>query len=373
MTLPPFYQLDLARLAQNNRRRTLTLARGHDFSSNDYLALAGSPALRGAARAALERGVALGSGGSRLLRGNGVEHEALEARAAAFFGAPSALFLGSGFAANSLLFATLPQTEDLILYDDLVHASAHEGMRLSRAPSRAFVHNDVQSAADAIAGWRARGGRGTPWIAFETLYSMDGDRAPVAEFAELARREGAMLLADEAHAVGVFGPQGRGLAADLHGQENAIVLATCGKALGCEGALVLGPKIIREFLVNRGRGFIFSTAPSPLMAAVAQAALDIVADADDRRARLAGLVTGAGAAVARLGIAPSGSQIQPVVIGEDARTMEIAAALQARGFDVRGVRPPTVPAGSARLRLSITLNSDAQSIAALSEALEDLL
>jgi 8-amino-7-oxononanoate synthase len=370
--LPEFYKHDLDRLSQAGRRRMLALAQGRDFSSNDYLALAGSSALREAAVAALERGVTLGSGGSRLLRGNRAEHEALEERAAAFFEAPSALFLGSGYAANSLIFATLPQKGDLILHDALVHASAHEGMRLSRAPSKAFAHNDVDAAADGIAAWRADGGRGTPWIAFETLYSMDGDRAPVAEFAKLGRREGAMLLVDEAHAVGVFGPHGRGLAAGLHGQDNAIVLATCGKALGCEGALVLGPAIVRDFLVNRGRGFIFSTSPSPLMAAVAHAALDIAAAADDRRARLAKLVEAAERTFGHLGIAPSGSQIQPVLIGEDARTMEIAAALQARGFDVRGIRPPTVPAGTARLRISLTLNADEAAVAALADALEDI-
>lgn len=373
MRLPEFYQNDLDRLALSGRRRSLALPQGRDFSSNDYLGLAGSPELRAAARNALERGVALGSGGSRLLRGNRAAHEALEDRAAAFFGAPSALFLGSGYAANSLIFATLPQADDLILHDELVHASAHEGMRLSRAPRKAFAHNDAEAAADAIAAWREGGGRGTAWIAFETLYSMDGDRAPVAAFAELARREGTMLLVDEAHAVGVFGPQGRGLAAGLHGQDNAIVLATCGKALGCEGALVLAPALVRDFLVNRGRGFIFSTAPSPLMAAVAHAAIDIAAAADARRERLARLVAAAGRAFGALGIETSGSQIQPVVIGEDRRTMDIAGALQAQGFDVRGIRPPTVPGGTARLRISITLNADEQAIAALAEVLEDIL
>ncbi len=373
MTLPDFYQQDLDRLTKADRLRTLALPSGHDFASNDYLALAGSEALRGAAIAALERGVPLGSGGSRLLRGNGTEHEALESEAARLFGAGSALYVSSGFTANSLLFATLPQSQDLILYDALVHASAHEGIRLSRAPTRPFAHNDVTAAADAIAQWRKEGGRGTVWIAFETLYSMDGDVAPVADFAALAEREGVMLLIDEAHAIGVCGPRGRGLAVELQGRENTITLATCGKALGCEGALILGPAVVREFLINRGRSFIFSTAPSPLMAAVVRAALGVIGNEDGRRATLQGLIRCAAEAFAPLGITASGSHIQPIILGEDARAMGIAAALQARGFDIRGIRPPTVPAGTARLRVSVTLNSDEAAIRALADALKELL
>lgn len=373
MRLPDFYRNDIAWLEANGRRRSLALPAGRDFSSNDYLALAGSADLRAAAMAALDRGVPLGSGGSRLLRGHGREHEALETEAVQFFGAESALFLGSGYGANSLVFSTLPQPDDLILHDALIHASAHEGMRLARCRHRAFRHNDVEDASDRIADWRREGGRGTVWIAFETLYSMDGDRAPVDDFADLAARDNAMLLIDEAHAVGALGPRGRGLASGLHGQDNAVILATCGKALGCEGALVLAPAILRDFLINRGRGFIFSTAPSPLVAAVVRAALTLVERADDRRENLCDLVDLSAVTVAKLGIAPSGSHIQPIVIGDEARTMAMAAELQRRGFDIRGIRPPAVPQGTARLRLSITLNAEASAIAELGEALEDLL
>ncbi|WP_246449481.1 8-amino-7-oxononanoate synthase [Novosphingopyxis iocasae] len=373
MTFLDFYQQDIQRLEQAGRRRTLALPAGRDFSSNDYLGLAGSDVLRGAAIAALERGVPLGSGGSRLLRGHGSEHQALEEEAARFFGAPSALYVGSGFAANSLLFATLPQPDDLILYDALIHASAHEGMRLSRAPARSFEHNDVAAAEAAIAEWRREGGRGTVWIAFETLYSMDGDTAPVAEFAALAERESTMLLVDEAHAVGACGPQGRGLAAEIQGHENAVLLATCGKALGCEGALILAPAPLRDFLINRGRSFIFSTAPSPLMAAVVRAALAATAMADERRTRLRTLIATAKTAFAPLGITPGGTHIQPIILGDDTHCMTVAAALQARGFDVRGIRPPSVPPGTARLRVSITLNTDEAAIHALADTLKELL
>ena len=373
VTFTDFYTRDLARLEQAHHRRALKAATGVDFSSNDYLGLAGSNALNDAARRGLDAGLAVGSGGSRLLRGNAPEHEALEADAARFFGCEAALFVGSGYTANTLLFSTLPQPQDRIFYDALVHASAHDGMRLSRAKAEPFSHNDADAAADAIARWRANGGTGTPFIAFETLYSMDGTAAPVTQFASLAERVGAMLLVDEAHAVGALGPGGRGLAASLHGRGDTVVLATCGKALGSEGALILSSAILRDFLINRGRGFIFSTAPSPLMAAVVRESLAIVADADAERERLKALVAKAGRVLTPLGIAPTGSHIQPVMIGDDARAMHLAAALQAKGFDVRGIRPPTVPRGTARLRLSITLNVTEQDVANLASALKEIL
>jgi len=369
MTALGALQRDLTDLASTGRRRSLVPRRGLDFASNDYLGLAGSARLREAAVDAVTRGVAVGSGGSRLLRGNCDEHERLEEEAARFFGSEAALFVSSGYGANTLLFSTLPQRGDLIVHDELIHASAHEGMRLARAEAAPFSHNDVDAAADAIAGWRLRGGRGTPWIAVESLYSMDGDRAPLDDIAALAEREGAMLLVDEAHATGVFGPDGRGLAAGLDGRENVVVLRTCGKALGCEGALLLAPATVCDFIVNRGRGFIFSTAPSPLVAAIVREALRTLRDEPERRERLHALVGTATGALSAIGHAASGSPIQPIVIGDERRTMAVAAAMQAAGFDVRGIRPPTVPPGTSRLRLSLTLNIDEADIAALTAAL----
>lgn len=365
--------LDLDALERVGRRRALAPRAGLDFSSNDYLGLAACEALRRAAIDAIGRGVPTGSGGSRLLRGNHEEHELLEQEAAAFFGAQSALFTSSGYSANSMLFATLPQTGDLILHDALVHASAREGMRLSRASATGFAHNNVDAAADAIAAWRRGGGKGTPWIAIESLYSMDGDRAPLADFVALAARTDAMLLIDEAHATGVFGPGDRELAAEPEGDERVIALRTCGKAMGAEGALIMCSSVIRDFLVNRGRGFIFSTAPSPLMAAIARASLRLLRDEPERRERLHALVAHAGSALQQLGIAPSRSPIQPVVIGDDRRTMAAAGALQAKGFDVRGIRPPTVPQGTSRLRISLTLNVGPGDVDALADAMEGIL
>ena len=187
---------------------------------------------------------------------------------------------------------------------------------------------------------------------------MDGDRAPLDDLLAVALRHEAILLIDEAHATGVFGLGGRGLAAALDGRENVITMRTCGKALGCEGALVCGPRIARDFLINRGRSFIFSTAPSPLMASAVRESLRILCDEPDRRERLSLLVKFAEDTLAPCGVEPTGSQILPLIIGDDARVIKMAGQLQARGFDVRAIRPPTVPKGTSRLRLSITLNID---------------
>lgn len=367
--MPQFHHDDLAKLRAADRFRSLRPRMGHDFASNDYLGLAHAPRLRAAVADALARGVAVGSGGSRLLRGNDPEHEALEAEAARHFGSESAMFFATGFAANQALFATLPQPQDLVVHDARIHASAHDGMRLGRAPRIAVAHNDADAVETAIRRWRLEGGTGTPWIAVESLYSMDGDIAPLDDLAEIARRHEAMLLIDEAHATGVFGPQGRGLAHHLHGRKDVVTLHTCGKALGVEGGLLCLPAHLRDFLINRGRGFVFSTAPSPLIAAAVREALRILVDEPQRQAALAALVDHAGVRLAGIGAATTGTQIIPVILGADGLAVSRAAALQAAGFDVRAIRPPTVAPGTARLRLSITLNVDANAIDELTRTL----
>lgn len=367
------HHADLAGLAARARQRKLSPRLGRDFASNDYLGMAASPRLAAAVKAAIARGVPLGSGGSRLLRGNDPEHEALEQDAVRFFGCESALLLSSGYAANVALLATLPQRGDLVVYDELVHASMHEGLALTRATKVAAVHNDVDSFADAIADWRARGETGRVWLAFESLYSMDGDKAPLADLAALAARHEALMLIDEAHATGIFGPDGRGLAAALGGRTDTVVLRTCGKAMGCEGALICGPAVVRDFLINRARPFIFSTAPSPLMAAAAREALRMLADEPQRREGLMALARHAETALAPCGVQATGSQIMPLILHDEVRTMAVAAKLQAAGFDVRGIRPPTVPPGTSRLRISLTRNVTHGDIDALAAALADAL
>ncbi|CAN1723770.1 8-amino-7-oxononanoate synthase [Hyphomicrobium sp. 1Nfss2.1] len=364
----------LEALTRRGRRRALSARTGLDFSSNDYLGLAQSPELKQAARAAIERDVAIGSGGSRLLRGNDREHEALESEAAAFFGTESALFFAGGFLANVALFSTLPQRGDLVVHDALIHASVHDGLRMGKSERAEARHNDPQAFNDLIADWRAAGGTGTPWIAVESLYSMDGDRAPLDDLAEIARRHEGVLVIDEAHATGVLGTMGRGLGAHLEGQPNIVALHTCGKALGAMGALVTGPQVLCDYLVNRSRPFIYATAPSPLIAAIVRAALLICRFDSPRREKLAALVAFAGAQLSQqCGIEPSGTHIQPVIVGADERATRLAAAMQERGYDIRAVRPPTVPEGTARLRISLTLNVDEAQVAAMVAALAEEL
>jgi 8-amino-7-oxononanoate synthase len=364
---------DLERLRAATGLRQLAPRTGRDFSSNDYLGLAASSELVCAVRDALDSSVPVGAGGSRLLRGNHEEHERLEHEAAAFFGRASALYFSSGYGANSALFSTLPQRGDLVIHDALIHASAHEGLRLSRAERASARHNDVGHMEEIAREWRARGGKGRIWIAAESLYSMDGDLAPLTELAALAEWIEAILVIDEAHSTGVYGSAGRGLAHCLDGREYVITLHTCGKALGCEGALVCGPKIVKDFLVNRGRGFIFTTAPSPLMAAAVRASLKIVGAASELRERLHARAALARDLAQNLGFGGSESQIVPIVLGDDERTMAVAGDLQAAGFDVRGIRPPTVPRGTSRLRVSITLNVSDEDIRALFCALAKIL
>lgn len=373
------YAAMLAKLDAAGRRRSLQSAGGVDFTSNDYLALASSLRLRQAIEEALARGVPVGAGASRLLRGNHPEHVLLETEAAEFFGAERALLFGSGYAANNAVFATLPQADDLVVYDSLVHASVHDGMKLGRAAITAFPHNDVGAAEDAIRKWRSAGGRGRSWIAIESLYSMDGDFAPLESVAQLARRTDGVLVIDEAHATGVYGRDGRGLASALEGQPNVLTLHTGGKALGVGGGIVTCGETLADFLVNRSRAFIFATAPSPLLAAALRESLRILQDEPERRERLGVLARHANDCLARvLGdraatLRDLGSQILPVIIGEDAAAVRVAQQVQARGWDVRAIRPPTVPSGTARLRISISLHVDEDAISGMAEAVRQAL
>jgi 8-amino-7-oxononanoate synthase len=368
------YAATLEGLRRKARLRSLSPQRGGvDFTSNDFLALAGAPRLKEAIMAAMERGVPAGAGGSRLLRGNHPEHEALEEEAAAFFGAEAALFIGGGFQANHALFSVLPMQGDLVLYDALIHASAHDGMRLGRADTRPFAHNDVAAAEAEIQSWRAGGGSGRVWLAVESLYSMEGNLAPLDQLLELARRHDAVLVVDEAHATGLFGPMGAGRALSQPHDPNLLTLHTCGKGLGAVGALICGDAVLIETLVNKARPFIFATAPSPLNAAVVRATLAALRDRPDLRERAWARIAHAHAEARRLcGLDGFESQILPVHIGADGEAVALARTLQSRGYDVRAVRPPTVPKGTARLRISLTGAADQAAVTGLFETLSDV-
>lgn len=367
------FETALEGLARKDRRRRLEPREGLDFASNDYLGLAASHRMAAAVRDAVGRGVPVGAAGSRLLRGNHPEHEALEAEAAAFFGSERALFFNAGFSANVALIQTLPQRGDLVVHDALIHASVHDGLKGCRAEVVTVPHNDVDAVEDSIRAWRARGGLGSPWIAAESLYSMDGDRAPAAELLALAETHDGFLLLDEAHATGVLGARGRGLSEGLEGREALIATHTCGKALGASGALVTAPAAIVEFLINRARPFIYATAPSPLVAAAVREALRIVDEEPERRVALGARIAIAGRKLKALGVPATGSQIQPVILGRNAQALVAARRLRSAGFDCRAIRPPTVPDGTARLRVSLTLNVSEAEVAALFDAIGETL
>ncbi|WP_298261262.1 8-amino-7-oxononanoate synthase [Bradyrhizobium sp.] len=373
MNFATSYVSALDALKSDDRLRSLKPRAGIDFSSNDYLALANSQRMRKAIAAAVAAGTPIGAGGSRLLRGNCAEHESLEAEAARFFGAEAAIFFATGYTANFAVITTLPQRDDLLVLDQLVHASIHEGARAGRAEFRFNAHNDADSVEEVIRSWRSEGGKGRIWIVAESLYSMDGDFAPLEALSEIAGRHDAFLMIDEAHATGVFGPGGRGLTAAYEGRENLIAIHTCGKALGAAGALVTTTKLLRDFIVNRCRPFIFSTAPSPLLAVAVEEALSTLREEPEHQQRLTQLIGVAREEIgARQGWQFSGSQIIPYIVGDNARAMDLAGGLQARGFDVRGIRPPTVPPGTARLRISLTNNVDENDVRAMLDALAEV-
>lgn len=255
------YAQELSDLEANHRLRKLAQARGLDFASNDYLGLGHHPALKQAIVDALDSGVTVGAGASRLLRGNHRAHEDLEDFSAHFFGFEAALYMGNGYSANFALFTTLVGKDDAIFYDELSHASTREGIYATKAQRFEIHHNDANAFEDALKTWRQTNAQGRAWIAVESLYSMDGDTAPLSELAAIAERHDAMLVIDEAHATGVHGPQGKGFAQSLGAHENHIIVHTCGKALGAQGALICASQTIKDYLINKCRPFIFSTGP----------------------------------------------------------------------------------------------------------------
>lgn len=358
------FKKKLQQFEGQSRLRSLKLPGGIDLTSNDYLGMRHHPRLREAAIAAIEGGIELGAGGSRLLRGHTEHHENLENFAAEYFGAEKALYFANGYQANAAIFSSLPGRGDTIIFDALIHASARDGIQASYAHHVRVAHNDLNAYEEAL-----KNAKGQRWIAVEAVYSMDGDLAPLKELCALARQYDAMLVVDEAHATGIFGPNGKGLSEGLP-HESMITLHTGGKALGVAGGLVCASAAMIDMLVNTARPFIYSTAPPPLQALLVQKSLEILQAEPQRRQALHKLMHYAGSinfVQGRFG--NHFSPIVPIIIGDDAQAMEIAADLQNQGFDIRAIRPPTVPEGTARLRLSLNINLDEKILRQFSDAL----
>jgi 8-amino-7-oxononanoate synthase len=340
----------LATLGGAGLLRQMRLPHGIDLVSNDYLGLADHPYLRERMREALV-GAPAGSGGSRLLRGHHEAFDRLERRLAEFSGTEAALLFGSGYAANIGLLQAIVGPDDLIVSDQLSHASLIDGMRLTKAHTVIYPHQDLGALETALRTPR----KGRAIVITESVFSMNGNLTPLMEMAAIAERAGAVLVVDEAHATGLWGPRGAGRveALGLTGRVLATV-HTGGKALGSGGAWVAGSRILRDTMVNRARSFIFSTAPLPVLASALGAGLDLLASEPERRAEVHRKSAWLRQKLAEADINVRGeSPIVPIVAGSNDSALALQAGLFAAGFDVRAIRPPTVPPGTARLRVIV--------------------
>ena len=322
-----------------------------NFASNDYLGLAASPTVRAAAAASLElHGV--GSGASRLVVGDTVAHQRLETRLAAFERSEAALLFNSGYAANVGTLQALVGPEDAVFSDALNHASLIDGCRLSRARIVVYPHADVEALERALASTPAR----RRLVVTDSVFSMDGDHAPLREIVEVCRAHRAALLVDEAHATGVLGPRGAGLCEEL-GLEGVVDvrMGTLSKALGGLGAYICASRAVVELVLNRARPLVFSTALPAALCAAAEAAVDLVEYDEAVRARLWRNIRRFAEGLRALGLpAETRSAIFPVILGEPERALEASRALRARGLLVKAIRPPTVPEGTSRLRFCLS-------------------
>jgi len=338
-----------------------------NFSSNDYLGLAGDGRLAEAARQAIDE-YGVGAGASALVSGHLAVHERAEERFARFSGMPRALLFGSGYLANLGILAALADRDAHIFSDALNHACLIDGARLARAQVTVYPHLDMGALAEGLAASKAP----VRIVATDAVFSMDGDIAPVPQLVELCERHDAWLVLDDAHGVGVLGAAGRGTLEHFGIRSPRIVyMATLGKALGGYGAFVSGEASLVEWLLQRARTYIYSTALPPMAAAVATRALELM---DEDRSLLASLRRRIGelhAALAGIGLRGALTQtaIQPVILGAAARAVEVSARLAECGMLVPAIRPPTVPEGTSRLRISLSAAHRAEEIEALASAL----
>jgi 8-amino-7-oxononanoate synthase len=359
--------------------RPLDATRVHDgrrelvnFSSNDYLGLAAHPELAAAARACLSAS-GCGSGASALVTGYRPEHQRLERDLAEFLEREAVLLFSSGYLANLAVSTALADRGSRIVQDRLCHASLIDAAKLSGARLVRYRHRDIDSLRQQIGdGTAAR-----TLVVTDGVFSMDGDIAPLQQVAGAAEQAEAWLVVDDAHGIGVLGPGGRGSVAEagLGAQQVPVLVGTLGKAFGAAGAFVAGSRALIEHLVNEGRSYVFTTAPPPAVAAAARAALLRLRDDHWRRERLAELVAQFRAGATRLGlnVAPSDTPIQPLLTGTPESAVRLADDLRQRGFLVVAIRPPTVPSGSSRLRITVSAAHSTDQLESLLEALDECL
>ena len=343
--------------------------RYRNFSSNDYLGLSHHPAVVRAWQQGADK-YGVGSGGSGHVSGYTLAHQQLEAGLADWLGYPRALLFISGFAANQAVIAALGKKEDRIVADRLSHASLLEAASLSPAELRRFAHND----APHLAALLAKPIGGEQLVVTEGVFSMDGDSAPLADIALATRQANGWLMVDDAHGIGVCGDEGRG---SCHARQVApdILIVTFGKGVGVSGAAVLCSESLADYLTQFARHLIYSTSMPPAQAAAISASLAVIRSEEgaQRRHKLNALIAQfrAGAQAQKLQVTASDSAIQPLIVGENSRALHLAAQLRANGFWVTAIRPPTVPPGTARLRLTLTAAHEPEDITQLLEILHD--
>lgn len=344
--------------------RTLTFGEGVDFTTNDYLGLAGDPRVAAAAIAAIEED-GTGCPSARLLRGNLPVHRQVEGEAAHWMGTEAALLFPTGWQANLALLTTLAGTEDVLFCDALNHASLIDGARLSRARVEVFAHNDVEALRSALA--RHPGAR-RRIVVVEDVYSMDGDRSPLAALLEVCAEMDAYLIRDMAHAAGLFPQDG------LNQERVLATMFTGGKALGLAGGFVCASQLVVDTLINRGRSFVFTTAVPPMLAAALRKAMQVVQTEPEHAQRLFARASLLRQRLQEGGIVTTGEgPIVPVMIGDAARAMDVAAKVRADGFEVRAVRPPTVPEGTSRLRIVVHARHTEEQIEGLAASLSEAM
>ncbi|MEP6653162.1 MAG: 8-amino-7-oxononanoate synthase [Myxococcales bacterium] len=385
MTLESEFQKEVDSLAAAGRLRSTTAYSGLErtrpsidhhrelisFATNDYLGLSSAPSVRAAAHQSIDKSGS-GSGASRLVTGETPYHRDLEVSLATYLGVEDVLLFPTGYQTNIGVLTALAGPNDLIVSDAANHASIIDGCRLSRAQIAIYPHLDARAATAALANpssFRRR------ILVTESVFSMDGDRAPLAELASATRAQGAVLVVDEAHALGVTGPDGRGVAADC-GVTPDVVVGTLGKAMGSHGGFAAGTALLRRILINRARPFIYSTAGPPSAAAAALAALALLRSpaGQELRARAAFLAGHARLCLRSAGIeVPGQDLILPLVIGEEGDALRVSQELLSRDLLVPAIRPPTVPAGTSRLRITISAAHTTQEVDRLVDALASAL
>jgi len=359
---------------QLRRRRRCVPTGTIDFCSNDYLGLRTHPAVRSAMIDAASRG-AIGSGASHLVSGHDPEHDLLERALADFTGRERAMVFSTGYMANLGVITALAERDDLILQDRLNHASLIDAALLARTREfKRYPHNDADAAASALRHFRREHPQAGALIATDGVFSMDGDIAPVAALAELAQAESAWLVVDDAHGLGVIGAEGRGVCEQQHLDQKAVpvLIGTFGKAFGTFGAFVAGESALIDWLIQSARTYIYTTALPPPIAAATRRALQLVDEERWRREKLHELIQLFRDGAQRRGITvmPSMTAIQPVICGSSAMALQASAYLRDHGFHVAAIRPPTVPEGSARLRITLNAHHQADEIAHLLAALD---